>query len=414
MARTTTSLNPTQVEKAKPREKEYNLSDGKGLQLRVKPNGSKLWLFNYYHPHTKKRKNLSLGPYPDLTLAKAREQRDKYRTLLADEIDPIDYREQERTTSAEKAAATFITVAEQWLVIHATKVTPGTIANIRRSLEKDVYPLVGKYPIEQIRAPKAIEVINSIVGRNSYEIARKVSRRMNSVMTFAVNSGIIAHNPIAGIREVIPSSKVAHRAALPPEELPTLMKAIRYSSAKISTRCLIEFQLHTMVRPGEAAEAEWSEIDEEKGIWTIPAARMKMARDHIVPLTSQVIEILETMKPLSAHRKYVFPSSIDPKKSANRQTANKALRDMGFTGKQTAHGLRSLASTTLNEQAFDHDVIETALAHRDESEVRSAYNRAQYLERRKVMMCWWSEHIENSLAGKESKSTSNILSIKTG
>lgn len=271
---------------------------------------------------------------------------------------------------------------------------------------------MGKLPIDQLTAPRAIKVIDKIVGRNSHEIARKVARRMNSVMTFAVNAGIVHHNPLAGIRELIPATRVKHQPSLPPEQLPRLMKAIRYSSAKIATRCLIEFQLHTMVRPGEAAGAEWSEIDVEKGLWTIPAERMKKERAHIVPLTPQVLEILETMKPLSAHRKFVFPSHIKPQESVNKQTANKALRDMGFRGKQTAHGLRTLASTTLNEQAFDYDVIEVALSHIDSNEVRAAYNRAEYLERRKVMMNWWSTHIENALAGKKSETTSNILEMK--
>ena len=412
MARTTTSLNPTQVEKAKPKDKEYSLADGRGLLLRIKPNGVKKWVFNYPKPFTKKRSNLTVGTYPDISLARARELREEYRALLAKDIDPHEHREETHQKKSEAINTTFELVARQWMEIHATKVSAGTLANITRYFEKDVFPLVGKLPIEQLTAPKAIKVINKIVGRNSHEIARKVARRMNSVMTFAVNAGIVHHNPLAGIRELIPATRVKHQPSLPPEQLPRLMKAIRFSSAKIATRCLIEFQLHTMVRPGEAAEAEWSEIDEEKGVWTIPAKRMKMERDHIVPLTPQVLDILETMKPLSAHRKFVFPSNIDPKRPANRQTANKALRDMGFTGQQTAHGLRSLASTTLNEQAFDHDVIEAALAHVDDNEVRSAYNRAQYLERRKVMMDWWSTHIENALAGKETESTSNVLNIK--
>ena len=178
-----------------------------------------------------------------------------------------------------------------------------------------------------------------------------------------------------------------------PEELPELVKALKYSSAKITTRCLIEFQLHTMVRPGEAAEAKWSEIDFSQSIWAIPAERMKMDRPHLVPLTPQVLEILELMKPLSFHREYIFPSHIDPKKPANKQSANKALRDMGFRGRLVAHGMRALASTTLNEEGFDHDVIESALAHKDENEVRAAYNRAQYLDRRRSMMEWWSKKI---------------------
>ncbi len=396
MPRNVIALSATQVNKAKPQSKEYNLPDGKGLALRVKPNGSKLWIFNYTHPHTKKRSNISIGPYPEVSLAEAREKRLSFRKLLSKDIDPKESRDAARKKAAISAAATFQNVTEQWYSVHSSKVSPGTMANIKRSFESDVFPIVGKVPVEHLTAPKAIEVINSIVGRNSLEIARKVARRMNSVMTYAVNAGIVHHNPLIGIKELIPSSRVKHQPTIQPEELPELMKALRYSSAKVITRCLIEFQLHTMVRPGEAAEAKWSEIDFKEAIWAIPAERMKMDRPHLVPLTPQVIDILELIKPISFHREYIFPSHIDPKRPANKQSANKALRDMGFRGRLVAHGMRALASTTLNEHGFDHDVVEAALAHKDDNEVRAAYNRAQYLQRRREMMEWWSNRVTTS------------------
>ena len=395
MPRNVTALSATQVKQAKPKDTEYNLSDGKGLALRIKPNGSKLWIFNYSKPHTKKRSNIGIGSYPDVSLADAREHREAFRKLLAKGTDPKEHKDHEKEKALLSASQTFESVSKQWFDVHASKVSEGTLKNIKRSFTNDVFPLVGRVPIEQLTAPKAIEVINAIVGRNSHEIARKVARRMNSVMTYAVNAGIIHHNPLIGIKELIPSTKVKHQPTLKPEELPELVKALKYSSAKITTRCLIEFQLHTMVRPGEAAEAKWSEIDFSQSIWAIPAERMKMDRPHLVPLTPQVLEILELMKPLSFHREYIFPSHVDPKKPANKQSANKALRDMGFRGRLVAHGMRALASTTLNEEGFDHDVIEAALAHKDENEVRAAYNRAQYLDRRRSMMEWWSIKIRD-------------------
>lgn len=372
--------------------------------LRVRPNGSKVWIFNYYHPYTKKRKNLTLGIYPDLSLAKAREKREQCRRLLADGIDPLEYREQEQLAKATSANNTFEKVSLEWMKIHSTKVSKGTIDKIQRSFENDVFPRIGKYPIEAITAPKAIEVLNAIIGRNSHEIARKVSRRMNNVMTFAVNAGLIHHNPLVGIKELIPATKVINQPTLLPSELPELMKALKFSNAKITTRCLIEFQLHTMVRPGEAAEAKWEEIDFENALWEIPADRMKMEKPHVVPLSNQVLEILTAMKPISSHRQFIFPSNYNPKKPVNRETANKALRNMGFAGRLVAHGLRALASTTLNEQGFDPDVIEAALAHKDGNDIRAAYNRASYLERRRVMMAWWSEHIANAANGEVDKS----------
>jgi integrase len=174
------------------------------------------------------------------------------------------------------------------------------------------------------------------------------------------------------------------------------------STTKLVTRCLIEWQSHTMVRPGEAAETKWSEIDFKKGVWTIPAERMKMGRAHVVPLTPQTRVILEVLQPLSGNREYVFPSDRDPRRSANSQSANRALKRIGFHGRLISHGLRALASITLNEKGFEPDVIEAPLAHKDKDAIRAAYNRTDYLEKRKKLMCWWSKHIETAASGNVS------------
>ena len=402
MARQTTQLNATQVSQAKPKDKEYNLADGQGLMLRIKPTGSKLWLFNYTHPHTKKRQNISLGSFPTISLADARKRRQDNQALLANNLDPKSHRDETLKMQREAANNTFEVVALKWLAVHKTTIAEGTAHNILKSLEKDVFPHIGKIPLDQITAPKAIQAIKKITERNSLEIARKVASRLNNVMTYAVNAGIVHHNPLSGIKQLIPSSKVENRPTLLPSELPDLMKALNFASIKMVTRCLIEWQLHTMVRPGEAAEAEWSEIDLERKLWVIPASRMKMDREHHVPLSEQALAILELVRPISGHRKFVFPAHNDPKLPANRQTANMAIKRMGFKGRLVAHGLRALASTSLNEQGFDRDVIEAALAHGDKDNVRAAYNRATYLEQRRVMMQWWSTHIEQAAMGNMS------------
>ena len=179
------------------------------------------------------------------------------------------------------------------------------------------------------------------------------------------------------------------------------MSDISYASIKLVTRCLLEWQLHTMTRPSERAKAKWSEIDLEKQLWTIPAERMKMRLEHKVPLTPQTINILSRLKPISGDRTHLFPSYIDHHKHCNVESANKALGRMGYKNRLVAHGLRALASTTLNEQDHDPDVIEAALAHVDKNAVRRAYNRAEYLERRRKLMCWWSDHIEAAASGKK-------------
>jgi len=184
------------------------------------------------------------------------------------------------------------------------------------------------------------------------------------------------------------------------------MKALSIASIKLTTRCLIEWQLHTMVRPSEAAGTRWDEIDTEKLLWTIPAERMKKKKAHTVPLTPQALSLLETIKPLTGQSEYVFTGDRNSRKPTNSSTANMAIKRMGFHGKLVAHGLRALASTTLNEQGFDPDVIESCLAHVDKNEVRAAYNRAEYIERRTKVMTWWSDHIEKAATGNMSLSTS--------
>ncbi len=406
MARIAKPLNPTQVTQAKPKDKVYNLADGGGLYLRVKPNGSKLWIFNYYKPFIKKRSDISLGSFPDVSLANAREKRGEFRTLLASNIDPKLHREEAAAKKAESQFNTFKVVAEKWLEIHRSKVTDKTADRMWRSLDNHIFPKLGKVPIDCIKAPQAIELLQSLVKREKYEMARMVAQRMNSVMTFAVNAGLIHHNPLVGIKQMIPSNKVRNMPSLRPEELPELMKALNFAQIMLPTRCLIEWQLHTMCRPGEAVTARWEEIDFKESLWVIPASKMKMGREHIVPLSTQSLALLEIMKPISGHREYVFPSHRNPKSHASKETANTALKRMGFKNRLVAHGLRALASTTLNEQGFDYDLIEAALSHGDSDKIRSAYNRATYVERRKSMMAWWSDFIDAAANGNLSLANS--------
>lgn len=223
-------------------------------------------------------------------------------------------------------------------------------------------------------------------------------------MVYALNTGLIEHNPLAGIRSAFESPKRSNLPSLKPEQLPDLMKALNEASIKRTTRCLIEWQLHTMVRPYEAASAKWEEIDRKQKLWHIPAERMKTRHPHTVPLSDQAIALLDYMLPISGKRDYIFPSDHDPKKPMNSQSTNMALKRMGFGGKLVAHGLRSIASTTLNELGEDPNVIEAALAHRDGNETRSAYNRSDYIVPRTEMMARWSRCIESAALSNTSLS----------
>ncbi|EGR1070074.1 DUF4102 domain-containing protein [Vibrio cholerae] len=411
MAKITTRLTDKDIKSAKPKDKEYNLFDGDGLRLRIKPNGSKQWIFNYYKPITGKRANLSLGKYPDLSLANARKNAMAARELLAQGIDPQEERKRQELVHKEIYEHTFAKVSEDWFNLKKHEVTPDYAVDIWRSLELHVFPQIANSPVKDIDAPLVIDLLRPIEAKGSLETVKRLSQRLNEIMNYATNCGLVKANPLTGIRAAFKKPKKENMAALAPNELPELMGAIANASIKRTTRCLIEWQLHTMTRPSEAAGARWDEIEWEEKIWTIPAERMKKRREHRIPLTEQMLALLEVMKPISGHREFIFPSDRDPKKPCNSQTANMALKRMGFAGRLVSHGLRSLASTTLNEQGFDRDLVEASLAHVDDNQVRSAYNRTDYLERRRPMMCWWSDHIEEAAKGSLSVTGTKQLKV---
>jgi len=399
-----TRLSELKIKAAKPLEKDYVLVDGDGLQMRVRINGSKLWNFNYYHPVTKKRINMGLGAYPELSLAQARKMTIEARELLATGIDPKEQRDSLKQAKKAETEHTFQNVATAWYELKKDAVTPAYAEDIWRSLTLHVFPDLGTTPISAISAPQVINLLRPLETKGSLETVKRLSQRLNEIMTYGVNSGLIHANPLSGIRSVFKKPKKKNMAALAPDELKELMVAIANASIKRTTRCLIEWQLNTMTRPAEAATVRWADIDFEKRIWTIPAERMKKRRVHIVPLTEQALALLEAIKPYSGHREFVFPADRNPRTHCNSQTANMALKRMGFAGRLVSHGMRSMASTILNEQGWDAELIEVALAHVDKDEVRSAYNRAEYIERRRTMMAWWSEHIQEAATGNMSVS----------
>jgi len=389
MARTTRPLTNTEVLRAKAIYKDLTLHDGDGLFMVVKTTGKKLWRFRYQRPATRQRTMLGLGAFPALSLADARRLRADYLSLLANGIDPQTQAEQLTEQKQNALESIFSTVATNWFTLKQASVTPDYAKDIWRSLEKDVFPAIGEIPVQEIKARKLVEALEPIKARGALETVRRLVQRINEIMIYAVNTGLIDANPASGIGMAFEKPKKLNMPTLRPEELPKLMHSLVMSNLSVATRCLIEWQLLTLVRPSEASGTRWAEIDLESKLWTIPAERMKAKREHIVPLSSQAIEILEVMKPISAHREHVFPSRNDPKQAMNSQTANAALKRIGYGGRLVAHGLRSIASTALNESGFNADVIEAALAHSDKNEVRRAYNRSTYLEKRRELMNWW-------------------------
>jgi len=397
-------LSELKIKSAKPAEKDYVLFDGGGLQMRVRSNGSKLWNFNYRHPVTKKRINMGLGTFPEVSLAQARKGSIAAREILAQGIDPKEQRDAVLQAKQAETEHTFQNVATEWFELKKDAVTPAYAEDIWRSLTLHVFPDLATTQISAISAPQVINLLRPLETKGSLETVKRLSQRLNEIMTYGVNSGLIHANPLSGIRSVFKKPKKKNMAALAPDELKELMVAIANASIKRTTRCLIEWQLNTMTRPAEAATTCWADIDFEKRIWTIPAERMKKRRIHIVPLTDQALALLEAIKPYSGHREYVFPADRDPRTHCNSQTANMALKRMGFVGRLVSHGMRSMASTILNEHGWEPELIEVALAHVDKDEVRNAYNRAEYIERRRPMMAWWSEHIQEAATGNLSVS----------
>lgn len=395
MARTTRPLTNTEVLRAKALEKDLTLHDGDGLFLIVKTSGKKLWRFRYQRPATKQRTMMGLGAFPALSLADARGLRADYLALLANGIDPQIQAEVAEEQQQIALDSIFSTVAANWFQLKSKSVTPDYAKDIWRSLEKDVFPAIGELPVQQIKARTLVEALEPIKARGALETVRRLVQRINEIMIYAVNTGLIDANPASGIGMAFEKPKKQNMPTLRPEELPKLMRSLMMSNLSVSTRCLIEWQLLTLVRPSEASGARWAEIDLDAKLWTIPAKRMKAKREHIVPLSSQALDILEMLKPISSHREHVFPSRNDPKQPMNSQTANAALKRIGYGGKLVAHGLRSIASTAMNEALFNADVIEAALAHSDKNEIRRAYNRSNYLTLRKDLMSWWGQYIVN-------------------
>ncbi|WP_249582746.1 integrase domain-containing protein [Pseudomonas viridiflava] len=399
-----TRLSDVKVKAAKPKEKDYILTDGNGLQMRVRINGSKLWNFNYIQPVTKKRVNMGLGTFPEVSLAQARKRTVEARELVAQGLDPKESRDAERHAKKAATEHTLKNIATAWYELKKDSVTPAYAEDIWRSLTLHVFPDLATTPISAVTAPKVINLLRPLETKGNLETVKRLTQRLNEIMTYGVNSGLIHANPLSGIRSVFKKPKKKNMATLPPDELKELMVAIANASIKRTTRCLIEWQLHTMTRPAEAATTRWADIDFDKRIWTIPAERMKKRRIHIIPLTDQALALLEAIKPYSGHREYVFPADRDPRSHCNSQTANMALKRMGFEGRLVSHGMRSIASTILNEHAWDPELIEVALAHVDSNGVRNAYNHAEYIDRRRPMMIWWSEHIQGAATGSLSMS----------
>jgi integrase len=392
-------LSDAAIRSCKPGTKIITLYDGEGLQLRVLPSGSKAWVFNYVRPYLKTRNNIKLGNYPGFSLVKARETKNQYRQLLTSGIDPQRWLEQQHTQASADAFNTVEYVCRKWFYIKLRSVSECHAFNIRRSFEQHVFPSAGHLSIKTLSAPQIIEILRPLETAQKLETLSRLCQRINELMTWCVNTGLLEVNRLSGIKAAFFSPTHETMKTIMPTELPTLMQRLSTANVSLASRCLIEWQLHTMVRPGEAVSARWQDIDFAKSIWTIPKERMKMQREHTVPLTQHAIGILHIMKKINGASPLVFASPHHSKAHISRDTANNVFRRIGYSKKLVAHGLRALASTALNEHGFNRDWIETALAHIDRNSVRAIYNNAIYIAERRKMMDWWSNYINQAAQG---------------
>ena len=393
------ALTDTAIKNRKPGDKPSKLSDGGGLYLLLNTTGSRLWRYDYRFDG--KRKTLSFGPYPEVTLKEAREKRDNSRKMIRDGIDPSQAKKAQKESAS--GADSFETIAREWFSKFSPTWTSSHGDRILRRLERDIFPWIGKRPIVEVKAPELLTVLRRIEERGAVETAHRASQNCGQIFRYAVATGRAERDPTGDLRGSIPPTKQTHHASITdPKEIGALLRAIDAYEGGLIVRCALKLAPLVFVRPGELRKAQWSEINWDKSEWVIPAERMKMREKHIVPLSRQSLEILRELQPLTGDGKYMFPSPRSSERPMSDNAILSALRRMGYTGDQmTGHGFRSIASTLLNEQGWHRDAIERQLAHAERDSIRAAYNYAEHMPERRRMMQSWADYLGELRKGGE-------------
>lgn len=386
-------LNARQVDTAKPREKAYKLADGAGLYLEVVPSGSRYWRMKYRF--NGKEKRMAFGVYPAVSLAQARALRDEAKKKLAEGIDPSFAKKEEKLVRDVRLNNTFQAVALEW---HGTKVSrwsEGYASDIIEAFNKDIFPYIGQQPVNEIKPLVLLNVLRRMESRGATEKAKKVRQRCSEVFRYAIVTGRAEYNPAADLTSAMSGHESKHYPFLAVEELPDFFKALAGYTGSPLVVLAARLLILTGVRTGELRGAFWSEFDLEKAVWEIPAERMKMKRPHLVPLSTQALEIVQQLKGMTGQYPLVFPGRNDPRKTMSEASINQVFKRIGYTGKVTGHGFRHTMSTILHEEGFNTAWIETQLAHVDKNAIRGTYNHALYLEGRREMMQWYADCIDN-------------------
>lgn len=388
------SLTVLQVKNSKAVDKDIKLSDGRGLFILLKPNGSKYWRLAYRFQN--KQKTLSLGVYPEVSLFDAREKTLDAKKQLKNGIDPSANKKLAKLTTKLEFDNSFESVANEWFVKQQNSWVDSHKTDVKRRLESNIFPKIGNLPINQIQPIQVLGIVRAIEKREAFDLSHRVLGVCGQVFRYGVASGRCLGDPTRDLKGVLTPNVKRNQNAVKPNDFPALMNAINgYSKiGELQTQLGLQLLALTFVRTGELINATWSEFDLEKMLWKIPATRMKMKKEHLVPLVPQTIKILEKLKEFSINSEFVF-AGRNPKDSISNNTLLFALYKLGYKGKMTGHGFRAVASTILNENGFRADIIERQLAHLDGNSVRAAYNRADYMIERKEMMEWWGSYIDN-------------------
>ncbi len=380
-----------QIRRAKPEAKAYTLGDGQGLSLLIEPNGSKSWRFRYRFAG--KPKMISLGVYPTITLADARSRRDDARKLVAEGKNPSEVRKERKIALQTESESAFEKIATEWHQMKSTKWSEGYASDIMEAFQKDIFPYIGERPVGEIKPLELLNVLRKIEKRGALEKMRKVRQRCSEVFRYAIATGRAEFNPAADLSSALEVHQSNHFPFLKADEIPDFLRALNgYTGSRI-VQIATKLLMITGVRTIELRASLWSEFDLDNAIWEIPAERMKMRRAHLVPLSTQALDLLNELKIMTGNYRYVFPGRNDPNKPMSEASINHLIKRIGYGGKLTGHGFRHMMSTLLHEQGFDSFWIEIQLAHVDKNNIRGTYNHALYLEKRRDMLRWYSSFI---------------------
>jgi integrase len=409
MPKLATPLLDVQPRNAKPRATPYKLTDGGGLYLLINPDGSKYWRMDYRFAGV--RRTLAFGKYPDISLGTARKARTAARDKINAGIDPAQAKRLEKESKAIAAANTFEAIARAW---HANKLQswqPRTAKNVLERLEKDVFPLIGKRPIAEIKAPIVLDVLRQIENRGAVEMAKRQAQVCGQIFRYAVATGVAEYDPIPSSRGALKPSIGGHHAAITPDELPEFIRAFEKIEGRmfVPTKVMFRLMMLIFVRTSELTETPWAEIDLEHESWIIDWRRMKMGKrklnprtvNHHVFLPRQGWELLRELHAITGNNKYLFPNQRDHEKPATNFGILAALKRMGYSGKMTGHGFRSLAMGVIKERlGYRHEVVDRQLSHASGDTYGEAYDRALFLSERKVMMQQYADYLDNVTSGK--------------